>query len=112
MGSSANCTWAVEEPLAVVGPEMSLTTNAAITRTTTPARVSNHRLERMSRSFLVAMQFHGNLAGMADEVLVGTRGPVTIVSIDRRAARNAVDGPTVLSPRVPRGARPPGSRRL
>jgi enoyl-CoA hydratase len=43
------------------------------------------------------MQFHGNLAGMAEEVLVETRGPVTIVSIDRPAARNAVDGPTAAA---------------
>jgi len=43
------------------------------------------------------MQFHGNLAGMADEVLVESRGPVTIVSINRPAARNAVNGPTAAA---------------
>ena len=43
------------------------------------------------------MQFHGNLAGMAHEVLVETRGPVRIVSIDRPDARNAVDGPTAAA---------------
>jgi enoyl-CoA hydratase len=34
---------------------------------------------------------------MADEVLMETRGPVTIVSINRPAARNAVDGPTAAA---------------
>ncbi|MFC0540080.1 crotonase/enoyl-CoA hydratase family protein [Kutzneria chonburiensis] len=34
---------------------------------------------------------------MADDVLVETRGPVTIVSINRPAARNAVDGPTAAA---------------
>ena len=52
---------------------------------------------RITGSFPAGRQFHGNLAGMAAEVLVETRGPVTIVSIARPAARNAVDGPTAAA---------------